>query len=274
VKDSAPHTLVEREAPPGLVAEERPRGVTLRAVLLGLAFVAALAFLIPYLSEVKNGPDLGLGPVTGASILALLVVLGPINGLLLWLRRRWALSRQEVLTVYAMVAGTAAISTAGFGSFFTVMVTASQYFATPENRWDVYIQPYFPTWLQIGDLRIRMLWEGLRPGDVIPWAAWRSPALAWSAIALCIYVGSFSLMSLVRRDWIESQRLAFPLRRFRWRWWASAASRAARSSGSASSGWGSGLRLCTGYWACSTASTPPSPTALCSGPSAALSTAM
>ena len=210
MKHAEPYATVAPEAP--TVAADRPRGVTFRAVLLGLSFVAALAFLIPYLSEVKDGPDLGLGPVTGASILALLIVLGPINGVLLWLRRRWSLSRQEVLTVYAMVACTAAISTAGFGSFFTVMVTASQYFATPENRWDVLIQPHFPTWLQINDPQgIRTLWEGMRPGDTIPWAAWRAPALAWSAIACCIYVGSFSLMSLVRRDWIESQRLAFPL---------------------------------------------------------------
>ncbi len=65
------------------IALDQPRGVTWRAVLLGLGFVVAFSFVLPYLQDVKDGPDLGLGPVTAASILALLLVLGPINGLLL-----------------------------------------------------------------------------------------------------------------------------------------------------------------------------------------------
>ncbi len=191
---------------------DRPRGVTLRAFLLGLSLIAGLAFLLPYLSDVKDGPDLGLGPITAASLLALFLLLGPVNGLLLWRRRGRGLSRSEILTVYAMVAATAAMSTVGYATFVTVMVTASQYFASPENRWTTLIQPHVPVWLQVGNPEaIRWLWEGIPEGQAIPWAAWRQPLLAWGAISLCVYSGSFSLMSLVRRDWIEGQRLAFPL---------------------------------------------------------------
>jgi hypothetical protein len=192
--------------------EVQRRGVTLRALLLGLAFVAAFSLLLPYLQDVKEGPDLGLGPVTGASILALLLVLGPVNGLLLLLRRRWGLTRQEILTVYCLVAATAAIGTVGYATFLTVMVTASQYFATPENRWDVFIRPHFPAWLQLNDPQaIRSLWESLPAGQPVPWRAWRMPVLAWGVVACCLHAGSFALLSLVRRDWIESQRLTFPL---------------------------------------------------------------
>ncbi len=190
--------------------DEPPAGATLRAAALGLVFVAGFAFLIPYLQDVKRGADLGLGPVTGASMLALLTVL-LLNGLIIRRRRR-GLSRQEVLTIYAMVAVTAAIATVGYASFVSVMVTASQYLATPENRWDVLIQPHIPTWLQLNDpLAVRWLWEGLPEGQRIPWGAWRQPLTAWGAIAFAIYVGSFCLMCLVRRDWIEGQRLSFPL---------------------------------------------------------------
>jgi hypothetical protein len=203
-----------RPSPESIEASDtlQPTRVTLRAVLLGLAFVAGLAFLIPHLQDVRDGPDLGLGPVTSASILVLLVVLYPINGLLLWRWRRRALSRQEILTVYAMVAATAAMATVGYASFVSVMVTASQYLATPENRWELLIQPHIPTWLQLNSpLAIRWLWEGMPEKAGIPWAAWRTPLVAWGAIALSVYVGSFCLMCLVRRDWIEGQRLTFPL---------------------------------------------------------------
>jgi len=192
--------------------DTRTSGVTLRAVVLGLALVGGIAFLIPYLDTVKGGADLGLGPINGASILALLLVLGPINGLIIWRSRRRSLTRQEVLTVYAMVAATSAIATVGYATFVTVMVTASQYFATPENHWDLLIQPHIPLWMQLNDpLAVRWLWEGIPEKQPIPWGAWRGPLAAWGAIAVCIYVGSFSLISLVRRDWIEGQRLVFPL---------------------------------------------------------------
>jgi hypothetical protein len=192
--------------------DSRPSAVTLRSAMIGLAFVVGFAFLIPYLSDVKGGPDLGLSPVPAAAIWALLLVLGPINGFLLWRHRRRSLTRSEILTVYAMVAATAAISTVGYATFVTVMVTASQYFASPENRWAILVQPHIPPWFQLNNPEaIRWFWEGIPERTPIPWAFWRQPLIVWGAIALCIYAGSFSLLSLVRRDWIEGQRLAFPL---------------------------------------------------------------
>ena len=177
---------------------------------LGLALVVGFAFLLPYLSDVKDGPDLGTRPVNGASLLALLLVLGPINGLLLWRARQRALTRAEVLTVYAIVAATAGLSTTGFSSFVTIMATASQYFASPENRWAVLVQPHIPLWLTVNQPEaIRWLWEGLPEHQAIPWAAWRQPLFTWGLIGLCMCAGSFCLLALMRRDWIEGQRLAF-----------------------------------------------------------------
>jgi hypothetical protein len=45
--------------------------VTLRAALLGLILVAGFAFFLPYLSDVKDGPDIGAPPNSGASLLPL-----------------------------------------------------------------------------------------------------------------------------------------------------------------------------------------------------------
>jgi hypothetical protein len=62
---------------PGVAGADRPSGVTLRTVVLGLVLVVGFAFFIPYLSDVRDGPDLGIRPINGASVLALLLVLGP-----------------------------------------------------------------------------------------------------------------------------------------------------------------------------------------------------
>lgn len=197
---------------PATLQDTPPSGVTPRAALLGLALVAGFGFFIPYLSDVKNGPDLGLSPIPAAAMWSLFLVLGPANWLLLWRDRRRALARREILAVYAMVALTAAISTVGYATFVTVMVTASQYFASPENRWAILLQPHIPVWMQLSTPEsVRWFWEGLPERTPVPWGAWRQPLVTWGAIALCTYIGSFSLISLVRKDWIESQRLAFPL---------------------------------------------------------------
>jgi len=189
-----------------------PSGVTPRAAIIGLLAVAAFGWLIPYLQDLRSAADLGLGPINPASILTLIILLGPVNGVLLWRWRRIALTREEILTVYAMVAATAAIASVGYITFVTIMTTASQYFATPENRWDILIQQHIPLWIQLNNEQaIRWLWEGLPEGQPVPWRVWRDPLLIWGAIAASIYTGSFCLMSLVRRDWIEAQRLAFPL---------------------------------------------------------------
>jgi len=208
--DSDREDLMESEP-----VEERdlaPSGVTWRAVVLGLSFVAGFGFLIPYLQDLKGGADLSLGPINSASILALLILLGPVNGLLRWRWKRACLGRKEVLTVYAMVAVTAAIAGVGYATWVNIMVTASHYLATPENRWGELIQPHIPTWMQLNDaMAVRWLWEQIPENQPMPWWAWQRPLLLWGFVALCIYAGSFSLISLVRRDWIEGQRLVFPL---------------------------------------------------------------
>jgi len=192
--------------------ESRPSGVSLRAVLIGLVLVAGMGWLIPYLSDVKRGADLSLGPINAASVLALVIVLLPINGLLLWRWKRASLTRKEILTVYSMVALTAAIAGVGYAVWVNILMTASQYLASPENRWGEMIQPHIPLWMQLNDpMAIRWLWERIPDGQPIPWQVWYRPLTVWGFIAFCIYVGSFSLMALVRRDWIEGQRLVFPL---------------------------------------------------------------
>ena len=197
---------------PGVTAGEGRPHPTGRAVVLGLALVAGFAFLIPYLSDVKDGPDLAFRPINGASLLALLLLLGPVNGLLLARARRRGLAASEVLTVYALVAIAAGLSTTGFSSFVTIMATASHYFASPENRWAVLVQPHVPLWLTVNQPdAVRWLWEGLPEHQAIPWRAWWQPMATWGLIGISLCVGSFSLLALMRRDWIESQRLAFPL---------------------------------------------------------------
>jgi Family of unknown function (DUF6785)/Domain of unknown function (DUF6784) len=47
--------------------------------------------------------------------------------------------------------------------------------------------------------------------DGVPWALWLAPLLRWSLLFLAIFVGTGSLMLLLRRQWLQHERLSFPL---------------------------------------------------------------
>src|SRR5262249_29001530 len=53
--------------------------------------------------------------------------------------------------------------------------------------------------------------EGAVPGRGVPWGLWMVPLAAWTVHALLLYAAFFFLVALLRRPWIEHERLTFPL---------------------------------------------------------------
>jgi hypothetical protein len=141
-----------------------------------------------------------------------LFALVALNGALArWLPGR-ALTRTELLVTYAMVIMTTQFLYKGGLPFITGSATFPFYMATPANDWEHRIWPYLPLWLRPSDMQaITWYWEGLPAGVAVPWAAWKWPLLAWSSFAVAMAAAMFCLASLLSRDWIERQRLAFPL---------------------------------------------------------------
>ena len=45
----------------------------------------------------------------------------------------------------------------------------------------------------------------------IPWSAWLVPLLAWLPLILCVYVAMICIAVILRRPWIQDERLNFPL---------------------------------------------------------------
>jgi hypothetical protein len=195
-----------REPVPGGVA-----AITGRALLLGTLTVAAVSLACPYLGAVTHTWDPGGSalPATGIVVLFTLVTL---NGALARLVPRWALSRVELLVTYAMVIMTTQFLYKGGLPFITGATTFPFYMATPANDWERRIWPYIPLWLRVSSPEaVRWYWEGLPPGASVPWYAWLRPLLAWGSFSFALMAAMFCLGALLSRDWIERQRLAFPL---------------------------------------------------------------
>ncbi len=183
-----------------------------RAVLLGAALAIALAFLIPYFNLSLNKFDWAFRPVPTGPIFLLFLLIWPINTLLRRCRPGWAFTGPELLLVYAMMAICGALASEGLYGYTTVNSVHARYYASRENRWAELFLSNLPVWLQVDQPEaVRWFFEGRPEGAAIPWHEWVAPMAAWSVFALALYVAFFCLASLLRKDWIEGQRLSFPM---------------------------------------------------------------
>ena len=91
------------------------------------------------------------------------------------------------------------------------VITGAYYYATPENGWAEIVQPYMPDWPvpQSRDA-IWGFYEG-DPTGAVPWAIWAAPLLYWAVFGLALFLAMVCLMVIVRRQWVEHERLAYPM---------------------------------------------------------------
>jgi hypothetical protein len=198
-----------RSSPAEVAEVRRPRGLTLRAVLLGLAAVALLTLLSQkldlwlYLTYVTGGAP----PPAQTNVLFLLVLFA-----VLMVRlgaRRWALSRGELLVIYLMMLVGGPISNREGIGFLVCHPVIPYYYASAGNRWHQTFHAYLPSWFGPSDPEVVTgFFHGYRP---VPWGAWAVPMLAWGTFYLVLFGTAFCFNALVERQWIARERLTFPL---------------------------------------------------------------
>ena len=98
----------------------------------------------------------------------------------------------------------------------TILVTTvghAFWFDTPENEWRVLFWDALPTWLTIQD---RSILSGYYLGESSLYTiryltAWLRPALFWSGFMVVLMVMMLCLNIILRRQWAEHERLAYPI---------------------------------------------------------------
>jgi len=187
--------------------------LTLRALAVGLASAVAVDVLIP-VSAYRLGSSrlvfsylpMGVLLVFGAVVAGLNVVLGAI-------RRSWALTSAELAVVFAMTLVASAFPALGFVGYLLGIISTPYYFASPENQWGELLLPHLPEWAlpPEGSGALEWFYNGLPPGRSIPWSAWVVPLFWWGTLIAAIVLVSVALMVMLRRQWVERERLVFPL---------------------------------------------------------------
>ncbi len=175
---------------------------------LALALLALALFMMafwPLRDFDPNSPHL-----TFSSILVLLLLL---NAALVWHGHSLALNRAEMVLVYLMLLVVSAVATLGLGTILLPVVTGLFYYASPENGWMQRLVPHLPEWpilVDDGD-RNTSFYEGLAPGQEAPYAALVEPLVWWSIFLGAFYLSVISAAVILRRQWVEHERLPYPV---------------------------------------------------------------
>lgn len=221
----------------------RSSGITARAVLLGLLFTAVLGVVTPYCDLVLQGTWIASCHLPIGVFVLFVVMLLAVNAPLLRFAGRLGFTVRELYTIYTMMLLGAGIPSFGLTEYLFPTLAGAYYMATPENAWvertfqyipqwmvpyDVagavhsaggaasggggVAYPLLPQWMQPGGRSVVVsFYEGLKLGQRVPWGAWSVPIITWTFAALVLYWCMACLSGLLRKQWIDNERLVFPL---------------------------------------------------------------
>ena len=182
-----------------------------RALLIGSAFSLLIGAGAVYANNVIRGTFMASSFATPAAFF-LLFYLILANNLTRILSRSSALRREELALIFVMMLVAASIPTFGLVEHLLPMMTGAFYYASPENGWETLIHPHIPGWIAPSDpALIRGFYEGLPAGVPIPWRGWLEPLGWWLLFLLALYLVSMCLIVMLRRQWMERERLAYPM---------------------------------------------------------------
>ncbi len=179
-----------------------------RGASLGLAAVSVAAFGSYY------WPLGSLDPHSpGTQLNTFLVSSAVLNAVATRRGRSLALNRSELVLVYVMLLIVSALCTMGMSQQLLPTLTALFYYASPENDWLEKLLPHLPELAIVvndGDGN-RVFYEGVVGGSEIPYGAWVEPLIWWAVFLLALYAAMICVAVILRRQWMERERLPYPL---------------------------------------------------------------
>jgi hypothetical protein len=146
------------------------------------------------------------------NVIFCIFVLSLLNLALRRVRPRWAFSQGELLLIYVML--SIATGVAGHDMMGNLLPNLSNafWYSTSENRWSEFWQ-HIPSWFSPRD---RSVLRGFYEGNSNFWtpanlSAWAIPILAWGSFIFMTLLIGLCICVVVRRQWIERERLTFPI---------------------------------------------------------------
>ena len=185
--------------------------VTPRAIILALLLTVANDYWIVQLEVVRYSIPTYAAPFY--NVIFTLLVVTAVN---FAARKRFArltLTRIELITVYVMLSVSSAVCSHNMMEILVSLMGFAHYFKTPENQWGTLFADRLPRWLTVSDhTSLRNLYYGnstlYTHANYAPWIV---PVLCWSAFCAVLLFTMLCLNAILRKQWVESERLTFPI---------------------------------------------------------------
>jgi len=189
--------------------------ISVRAIFLGLCLVLLVCSIVSYAELVIADIQIGFLQFPP-------VVIGLFFFLVLSNRARFikrlALTQQELLLIYCMMVIASMVSSRGLMEKLLPALVSVNYFANSTNNWAEFFFPHIHPWLVPFDPEILApqpvsidFYEQINDTSSIVWSKWLIPVLAWGVLSLLIFLAYLSLATILRQQWIENEKLTFPL---------------------------------------------------------------
>jgi hypothetical protein len=191
-----------------------------RAFIIGLLAVALIAAVTPY-NDFDKGNTFFTGNHFPAGAVAILLVLTlGVNVLVKLVRRAAALRQAELMLVWCMMIVSCTVPASGLMRYwFSICASPAYYAARPDLPFEQHVLKEVPPHLVLTtdpkSVAAKKFFEGTPSGDRvrIPWGPWLRPMLAWAGFVVCFYLATLFATAILRKQWVESERLIFPLAR-------------------------------------------------------------
>lgn len=197
-----------------LAAREAP---SLVGLCVGVACVVATCFLVCFAELVVGKIQIGFLQLPPVVVGMLVAILGA-QAVLRRLSDRLRLAPADLAVIWVMMVLASMVSSRGLLEKLIPLLVVPNYDATPENNWKGlffrHIRSWAVPWDPAGEPKQKVaarFFDSLMPGETIPWRMWAVPLAAWGIFAAAVVLAFLCLAVLLRRQWADNEKLAFPL---------------------------------------------------------------
>ncbi len=209
LKTSLPQNAASCEGPfPRPVSS----GLTFRAVVVGGVFTILLTLWALHSEFVTKSSPITVTHLPVSALCPFVVMTLIVNPLITWLRLCRPFYREELIVIFFLVFTASAIPGWAFSNYAISLISGPFYFATEENRWAELFLDYLPSWLVLQHAgALTAFYEGVPDGRPMLWQFWVIPLFWWVTLYGAIFMVGASMMVILRKQWVEHERLSFPL---------------------------------------------------------------
>ncbi len=190
--------------------------MTWRAFIIGILGVAGLCLLVP-VNDYRLGNTFLTGnhfPV-GVFFFLFVLTLG-VNAVLKLIRRAWMLRQSELMLVWCMMLVASTVPASGLMRNLLSATTAAPYLSQrPDLFWEDGVLKAAPEGILVSNdpksPAAKKFFEGTPIGEPVrvPWGQWTRTFVTWGVYVWLYYLTTFFMCGLLRRQWVDSERLIF-----------------------------------------------------------------